>query len=65
MSLVLNRVAVNDWDNYTNWADPFVAPMDYDVYKFWNNLIYFRSTTSHFGLFPRDPVIDGAIIVRW
>lgn len=56
-----DRIAVNDWDNYTNWNDPNRAPwsaISTDV----NTGLYSSGQQQVTSIFPKDSVIDGLLI---
>ena len=57
-----DRIAVNDWDNYTNWNDPKRAP--------WSPLntdaatsVYSTGQQQITSVYPKDPVIDGLLLL--
>lgn len=56
-----DRLLVNDWDNYTNWADPKRAPwsaISTDV----NTALYSSGQQQVTSVYPRDAVIDGLLL---
>lgn len=57
-----DKILTNDWDNYTNWDNPKRAP--------WTNIstdvitgIYSSGQQQLSSVFPRDPVIDGVLLL--
>lgn len=62
MSPRSDRIAVNDWDNYTNWTNAFVAPwttMSDDS----GTTLYTSGQQQVTSVYPRDPVIDGVLLL--
>jgi hypothetical protein len=56
-----DRRLVNDWDNYTNWANPLRAPwsaITSDV----NTSLYSSGQLQVTSVAPRDGIIDGVIL---
>lgn len=56
-----DRLLVNDFDNYTNWADPKRAPwsaISTDV----NTALYSSGQQQVTSVYPRDAVIDGVLL---
>ena len=56
-----DRILVNDWDNYTNWAKPKRAPwsaINSDV----DTAILSSGQQQATSVSPRDPMIDGVIL---
>jgi len=56
-----DRLLVNDFDNYTNWADPKRAPwsaISSDV----NTALYSSGQQQVTSVYPRDAVIDGVLL---
>jgi len=56
-----DRLLVNDFDNYTNWADPKRAPwsaISTDV----NTGLYSSGQQQVSSVYPRDAVIDGVLL---
>jgi hypothetical protein len=57
-----DRRLINDWDNYTNWANPLRAPwsaISSDV----NTSLYSSGQQQVTSVSPRDGVIDGVLIL--
>lgn len=56
-----DRLLLNDWDNYTNWANPFRAPwsaISSDV----NTGLYSSGQQQISAIYPRDSIIDGTLL---
>jgi hypothetical protein len=56
-----DRILANDWDNYTNWTDPFRAPwspINTDV----ATSILTSGQQQITSTFPRDALIDGVLL---
>lgn len=56
-----DRILVNDWDNYTNWANPNRAPwtpINTDV----NTSLYSTGQQQVTSVYPRSSIIDGVLI---
>jgi len=56
-----DRLLLNDWDNYTNWANPFRAPwsaVSSDV----DTSLYSSGQQQISAIYPRDSIIDGTLI---
>lgn len=56
-----DRLLLNDWDNYTNWANPKRAPwsaISTDV----NTGLYSSGQQQVSSVFPKDAVIDGVLL---
>jgi hypothetical protein len=56
-----DRRLVNDWDNYTNWANPKRAPwsaINSDV----DTSLYSSGQQQVTSVAPRDPIIDGVLL---
>jgi len=67
-----DKVLTNDWDNYTNWDDPKSAPFsttNTDTFSTVNNstqtqtFLYSSGQQQITSVYPRDPVIDGVILL--
>lgn len=56
-----DRIAVNDWDNYTNWQNPDVAPWTAFGTDTGTNL-YTSGQQQVTSVYPQDPVIDGLLL---
>lgn len=56
-----DRIAVNDWDNYTNWQNPDVAPWTAFGTDTGTNL-YTSGQQQITSVYPQDPVIDGLLL---
>ena len=57
-----DRILVNDWDNYTNWADPSRAPwtpMTTNV----GSSIYTTGQQQITSVYPRSSILDGVILL--
>ena len=57
-----DRIAVNDWDNYTNWANPQRAPWS-AINSSVSTSIYASGQEQVTSIFPRDSVIDGLLLL--
>lgn len=57
-----DRIAVNDWDNYSNWQNPDVAPWTAFGTDTGTNL-YTSGQQQITSVYPRDPVIDGLLLL--
>lgn len=60
-SIRSDRLLLNDWDNYTNWANPFRAPwsaISSDV----DTSLYSSGQLQNSAIYPRDSIIDGTLI---
>lgn len=56
-----DRIAVNDWDNYTNWTNPYRAPwtaISSDVVTG----LYSSGQQQITSTYPRDAMIDGLLL---
>lgn len=67
-----DKILTNDWDNYTNWDDPHAAPFtttNTDVFSSLTNssesqtFLYSSGQQQITSVSPRDPVIDGLILL--
>jgi hypothetical protein len=67
-----DKVLTNDWDNYTNWDNPKSAPFtttNTDTFSTVNNstqtqtFLYSSGQQQITSVSPRDPVIDGVILL--
>jgi hypothetical protein len=67
-----DKVLINDWDNYTNWDDPKAAPFtttNTDIFSSLTNstqsqtFLYSSGQQQITSVSPRDPVIDGVILL--
>ena len=56
-----DRLLANDWDNYTNWADPYRAPWT-PVGTTGPLSLYSSGQQQISSIFPRDPLIDGVLL---
>jgi hypothetical protein len=56
-----DRMLVNDWDNYTNWANPDRAPWSAINTNIPTNL-YSTGQQQVTSIYPRSPIIDGVIL---
>ena len=56
-----DRIAVNDWDNYTNWADIKRAPWD-AITNDIGTALYSTGQQQVSSVFPRSAVIDGVLL---
>ena len=57
-----DRIAANDWDNYTNWTDPKRSPwnaISSDV----DTALYSTGQQQVSSVFPRSAVIDGVLLL--
>lgn len=56
-----DRILVNDWDNYTNWNNPYRAPWTANT-----NLpitsLYSSGQQQTTSTYPRDPMVDGLLL---
>lgn len=57
-----DRIAVNDWDNYSNWQNPDVAPWTAFGTSTGTNL-YTSGQQQITSVYPKDPVIDGLLLL--
>lgn len=57
-----DRIAVNDWDNYTNWSSPARAPWSAINTSITTGL-YASGQEQVTSVFPRDSVIDGVLLL--
>jgi len=57
-----DRIAVNDWDNYTNWENPDRAPWTPMSTQFQTSL-YTSGQQQITSVSPRDPVINGLLLL--
>jgi hypothetical protein len=67
-----DKVLINDWDNYTNWDNPKAAPFtttNTDAFSTVTNstqsqtFLYSSGQQQITSVSPRDPVIDGVILL--
>jgi hypothetical protein len=67
-----DKILTNDWDNYTNWDNPKSSPFtstNTDTFSTVNNstqtqtFLYSSGQKQITSVFPRDPVIDGVILL--
>jgi len=56
-----DRMLLNDWDNYTNWASPNRAPWS-SINSDLNTFLYSSGQQQVTSVYPRDSVIDGLIL---
>jgi len=52
----------NDYDNYTNWLDPYKAPLDNYASSYMTNW-YSSGLSQSTGVSQRDPLLESAIIL--
>lgn len=57
-----DRIAVNDWDNYTNWDNPDRAPWTAISTQFQTSL-YTSGQQQITSVSPRDPVVNGVLLL--
>lgn len=56
-----DRIAVNDWDNYTNWSDTKRAPWD-PITSDVVTALYSTGQQQVSSVFPKSAVIDGVLL---
>ena len=56
-----DRILVNDWDNYTNWVNPYRAPWTAATTSTVPTL-YSSGQQQISSVYPRDPLIDGVLL---
>lgn len=56
-----DRIAANDWDNYTNWVNPKRAPWS-AISSAAVTSLYSSGQQQTTSTFPRDPMIDGVLL---
>jgi hypothetical protein len=57
-----DRIAVNDWDNYTNWATPKRAPWS-AINSSVPTQVYSSGQQQISSIFPQDIVVDGVLLL--
>lgn len=57
-----DRIAVNDWDNYTNWASTNRAPWS-AINSSVSTSLYASGQEQVSSVFPRDAIIDGVLLL--
>jgi len=60
-SLRSDRALLNDWDNYTNWANPKRAPWS-AISSAVDTSLYSSGQEQVSAIYPRDSIIDGTLI---
>lgn len=67
-----DKIAINDWDNYTNWDNPSRAPYtttNADVLSpvtnslVSQNFLYSSGQQQISSVYPRDPVVNGVLLL--
>ena len=69
-----DKILTNDWDNYTNWEDPYVAPFTStgtanDVFSSITQstesqtFMYSSGQQQITSVYPRDPIVNGQILL--
>jgi hypothetical protein len=56
-----DRILANDWDNYTNWTDPYRAPWS-AISSTPTTSLYSSGQQQTSSTYPRDPMIDGVLL---
>lgn len=57
-----DRIAVNDWDNYTNWTHPKRAPWS-GINSSVPTQVYSSGQQQVSSIFPQDIVVDGVLLL--
>jgi hypothetical protein len=57
-----DKILNNDWDNYTNWDNPYRAPWTSQDITGTTDL-YTSGQQQISSIYPRDPVIDGVLLL--
>ena len=58
-----DRILLNDWDNYTNWANPNRAPWTTSITSTLGAPLYSSGQEQISSVYPRDSVIDGVLLL--
>jgi hypothetical protein len=56
-----DRIVKNDYDNYTNWDDPYNAPIN--SIHYYSNQYYTSGTEQPSGIATRDVLLESAVII--
>jgi hypothetical protein len=56
-----DRILKNDYDNYTNWDDPYNAPIN--SIHYYSNQYYTSGTEQPSGIATRDVLLESAVII--
>lgn len=57
-----DRIALNDWDNYTNWTNPNRAPWS-SINSSTSTSVYSSGQEQITSVFPRDSIVDGSLLL--
>jgi hypothetical protein len=57
-----DRIAANDWDNYTNWENPFRAPWS-AISSSVQTAMYASGQQQISSVFPQNIVVDGVLLL--
>jgi hypothetical protein len=57
-----DRILANDWDNYTNWEDPFRAPWTSANLNNVPQTMFTSGQQQLSSIYPKFPVVDGVLL---
>ncbi len=57
-----DRILANDWDNYTNWEDPFRAPWTSANLNNVPQTMFTSGQQQLTSIYPKFPVVDGVLL---